>query len=91
MKKLLLGLSLFLLSFSLIAQTELCTDTYALYVFQHNNKNYAIVKDAKSWTDAIASYGISPAFCIFYNGVIFIVVLKDVECISVCTQFGLSN
>lgn len=54
MKKLLLGLSLFLLSFSLIAQTELCTDTSALYVFQHNNKNYAIVKDAKSWTDAIA-------------------------------------
>jgi hypothetical protein len=48
MKKLLLGLCLFLLSFSIIAQTELCTDTTALYVFQHNNKNYAIVKDAKS-------------------------------------------
>ena len=54
MKKLLFGLGLSLLSFSIIAQTELCTDTSNLYVFQHNNKNYAIVKDAKSWTDAIA-------------------------------------
>ena len=54
MKKLLLRLGLFLLSFSIIAQTELCTDTTALYLFQHNNKNYAIAKDAKNWTDAIA-------------------------------------
>ncbi|MBL6658065.1 MAG: T9SS type A sorting domain-containing protein [Flavobacteriales bacterium] len=54
MKKLLLGLGLSLLSFSIIAQTEICTDTSNLYVFQHNNKNYAIVKDTKSWTDAIA-------------------------------------
>lgn len=54
MKKTLLRISLLLFSYSLTAQTELCTDTSTLYTFQHNNKDYTIVKDAKSWTDAIA-------------------------------------
>jgi hypothetical protein len=47
----------FFLSFSfcnnLISQ-NLCTDTSAIYIFEYDGKNYGIVKDKMTWTDASA-------------------------------------
>ncbi|MGC6470319.1 MAG: T9SS type A sorting domain-containing protein [Flavobacteriales bacterium] len=48
----LIGLGL-LLSTSLISQ-NLCTDTSNFFTFQFNNSDYTIVKDGKSWSDAMA-------------------------------------
>ena len=53
MKKLIFACLVFtILSNTSLYSQQACTDTNAIYTFEYDGKNYAIVKDGITWNDA---------------------------------------
>ena len=54
MKKLIFAYLVFtILSNTSLYSQQACTDTNAIYTFEYDGKNYAIVKDSMTWNDAV--------------------------------------